>query len=407
MKTELVLVCILAMTSVACADSMRSTENIRIGALVPISGEWASNGKQIEAALTIGSEDLNKFLGEIGSDKRIVLVVEDTKADPVRALEELKTLHEQGMKIVIVGSTSAELQAMKEYADENGIILIGTSSTAPSLAVPGDNIIRLVTDDACQGKVMAEVLASHNIKDLIPIYRDDLWGQDLLNATRECFEARNGMVGKGVAFKPNSTSYLAEVEALGAEVKNASAIYGADKVGVYLISFDEGAKIMALAARDPVLSSVRWFGSDGIANLAELAQNSALAQFAVKTGFITPVYAGEEGRALYKNLSEAIMRITGSKPNAYAVTAYDALWIAMEAELLAGSGNTSQLRAALLQIVNNYCGATGRYMLNEAEDRDFADYSLLQVEKTDKGCAWKKVGLYYADFNESGLEWMD
>ncbi|MCX6668614.1 MAG: ABC transporter substrate-binding protein, partial [Methanothrix sp.] len=169
MKTELILVCILAMTSVACADSMRSVENIRIGALVPISGEWASNGKQIEAALTIGSEDLNKFLGEIGSDKRIVLVVEDTKADPAQALEELKTLHEQGMKIVIVGSTSAELQAMIEYADENGIILIGTSSTAPSLAIPGDNIIRLVTDDACQGKVMAEVLASHNIKDLIPI----------------------------------------------------------------------------------------------------------------------------------------------------------------------------------------------------------------------------------------------
>ena len=187
--------------------------------------------------------------------------------------------------------------ALKDYADREEILLVGSSSTAPSLAIPNDNIIRLVTDDTCQGKVMAEVLASRNIKDLIPIYRDDLWGQDLLNATRESFEARNGLVGKGVAFKPNSTSYLAEVEALGAEVKNASAIYGADKLGVYLISFE--------------------------------------------------------------------------------------------------------------QVANNYCGATGRAMLNEAGDRDFADYSLLQVEKTDKGCAWKKVGLYYADFNESGLEWMD
>ncbi|VVB68895.1 Receptor family ligand binding region [uncultured archaeon] len=311
------------------------------------------------------------------------------------------------MKIVIVGSTSAELQAMKEYADENGIILIGTSSTAPSLAIHGDNIIRLVTDDSHQGMVMAEVLAARNITNLIPIYRDDLWGQDLLDATEDCFKAKKGVVASGVAFKPNATGYSAEVEALGAEVKNASATYGADRVGVYLISFDEGAKIMALAARSPVLSQVRWFGSDGMANLPDLAQNSTLAEFAIRTDFVAPVYAGEEGRQLYKNVSAAIEHITGSNTNAYAVTAYDALWMAAEAELLAGGGNTSQLKAALLQIVNNYCGATGRYMLNDAEDRNFADYSLLQVEETDKGCAWKKVGLCYADFNESGLEWMD
>jgi len=84
--------------------------------------------------------------------------------------------------------------ALKDYADREEILLVGSSSTAPSLAIPNDNIIRLVTDDTCQGKVMAEVLASRNIKDLIPIYRDDLWGQDLLNATRESFEARNGWI---------------------------------------------------------------------------------------------------------------------------------------------------------------------------------------------------------------------
>jgi branched-chain amino acid transport system substrate-binding protein len=405
MKAALFVVCILAITSLAYADSIGNTNSIRIGALVPISGEWASNGKQIEVALEIGSENLNKFLEEIGSDRRIVLAIKDTKADPAQALDELKTLHEQGLKIVIVGCSSAELQAMKDYADENGIILISTSSTAPSLANPGDNIIRLVTDDSCQGKVMAEVLAFRNITDLIPIYRDDLWGQDLLNATRKSFEAKSGIVAKGVAYKPSSTSYSAEVEALGAEVKNASIVYGKDRVGVYLVSFDEGADIINLAAKDPILSSVKWFGSDGIANLAELAQNSTLAQFAVKTGFITPVYAGEEGSPLYANLSEAITAITGSKPNAYAITAYDALWMAAEAELLAGNGNTSQLRLAFEQIANSYCGATGRTMLNEAGDRDFADYALLEIKKSDNGYFWNKVGLYYADFNESGLEW--
>jgi branched-chain amino acid transport system substrate-binding protein len=105
-------------------------------------------------------------------------------------------------------------------------------------------------------------------------------------------------------------------------------------------------------------------------------------------------------------VSNSVKKATGSKPSAYAVAAYDALWIATEAELLAGNGTFPQLKAAYVQIADNYCGATGRTMLNEAGDRDFADYSLLAVKEMNGKYAWEKVGLFYADYNESGLEWI-
>ena len=109
---------------------------------------------------------------------------------------------------------------------------------------------------------------------------------------------------------------------------------------------------------------------------------------------------------MLQDVSNSVKNATGSEPSAYAVAAYDALWIATEAELLAGNGNFSQLKAAYEQIADNYCGATGRTMLNQAGDRDFADYSLLAVNETDGKYAWKKVGLFYADYDESGLEWI-
>ena len=409
MNARLLLMCIMAMfalTFTAWADSPKNMENISIGALVPLTGDWASSGEQIRAALAMGSEDANRFLGEIGSDKRVVLVLLDTKDNPATALERLSAFHDQGMKIVIAAGSSQELQAMKDYADREGVILVASSSTAPSLAIPGDNIYRLVTDDTHQGEVMSRVLASGNISAIIPIARDDVWADDLLKATGKGFSAEKGTALDGVRYAPNSTDYSADVRALSVKVKEAVARYGADRVGVYLVSFEEGDRIMALAAKDPVLASVKWFGSDGIAKQPSLVQNSTVAGFAAKTEFIAPIYSGEEDRQLYKNVSNFIKKATGSEPSAYAVAAYDALWIATEAELLAGNGSVSQLKAAYEQIADNYCGATGRVMLNEAGDRDFADYSLLAVKETDGKYAWKKVGLFYEDFSGSGFEWI-
>ncbi|RQW79166.1 MAG: ABC transporter substrate-binding protein [Methanothrix sp.] len=407
MKMGILLICLLAMIVAAGAESSKNMENISIGALVPVTGDWATSGEQAKAALEVGLADVNQFLKNIGSDKRVVLTVADTKADPTTGLEKLTALHEQGMNTVIVAGSSREVQAMKDYADENGVLLIASSSTASTLAIPGDNIYRLVTDDTHQGEVMEQVLASRNISAIVPMARYDVWADDLLKATEKGFSARNGTALDAIRYAPDSADYSASVKALSKRVKETVARFGADKVGVYLLSFEEGSKIMALAARDPVLSSVKWFGSDGIANQADLVENGTIADFAVKTDFVAPIYSGADNRQLYKDVSNSVMNATGSEPNAYAVTAYDALWIATEAKLLAGNGSISQLKAAYEQIADNYCGATGRTMLNEAGDRDFADYSLLAVKETNGKYAWKKVGLFFANYDESGFEWID
>ena len=74
----------------------------------------------------------------------------------------LKQLAAKNVKIVIGPATSAELQAIRKYADENGILLISPSSTAPSVTIrgnneynhgiPGNNVFRLVPDDTHQSQ---------------------------------------------------------------------------------------------------------------------------------------------------------------------------------------------------------------------------------------------------------------
>jgi len=398
MKSYLILYCLICIMAVAnagyAADSER--QEIRIGTLLPITGDWASQGAISNVALTVAADDVNGFLKDIGSSWRVNLTIEDTRTDPETALQELKGLGRQQISMVIAAISSSELNAIKDYANANNIIIIGTASTSPSLAIPGDNIIRLVPDDVNQGKAMAELLKLENISAIIPIARGDIWGEGLLNATKSSFEGYGGVVLEGVTYKPGfDLSY--GINKLSFIVKEGKSRFGPGRIGVYMVSFDEAIPLMAMASRDSELSSVRWFGSDGIANASILVENSTAAQFAYKTGLVCPIYGVLPGQLIrnmsdYENVIEEIRQQTGSSPSGYALASNDARGSASESMILGGSGNTSQLKEALTNVANRFTGITGPLSLNDAGDRESATYQFLAVNKTNNNYFWQIAG---------------
>ena len=67
----------------------------------------------------------------------VTLSVKDTATEPATALEGLTALHEEGVKLVIGPYASSQVRAVKEFADQNGIVLISPLSTSTALAVAG------------------------------------------------------------------------------------------------------------------------------------------------------------------------------------------------------------------------------------------------------------------------------
>ena len=133
---------------------------VTFGAIPPVCGISSSLGEAEEVALQIAVKDVNTYFSKINSTTRIELIVKDTQTNPAISLEMLKQLAAKNVKIVIGPATSGELQAIREYANENGILLISPSSTAPSAAIrgnneynnriPGNNVFRLIPDDTHQ-----------------------------------------------------------------------------------------------------------------------------------------------------------------------------------------------------------------------------------------------------------------
>src|SRR5829696_7529406 len=114
---------------------------------------------------------------------------------------------------------------------------------------------------------------------VIPIWRTDVFGNNLQTSLKEKFEK------------------------LGGKVNDAVSQYGADKVGVHIVAFDEIVPIMIQANRHQDLQSVRWYGSDGSAQNEGLIKNVEAAEFAVKTNFLNPIY-GVEASDSFNKLEE-------------------------------------------------------------------------------------------------------
>jgi len=376
---------------------------ITIGALLPLSGTLSSYGQEADAAVRIAVQDVNKHLAESGSTKRAGLVIEDTKTDPVVALERLKALHKKGIRIVLGPTTSAEVSAVKQYADENGMLVVSIGSTAPDLAIPDDNVFRLVPDDRNQAQVVAQQMWDDGIRVVVPMWRTDIFGNNLQRLTAEDFEKLGGMVVDGIGYDPpvgdfssslhriNFIVWEQNLKSLTAKVNGAVKQYGGDKVGVYIVAFDEIAPIMIQADRHPELSQVKWYGSDGSAQNSGVVKNGEAAQFAIKSKFLNPIY-GIEKTEDFKALETKIVDEIGRVPRSYSEVTYDALWVAALTLDSYNGTQASDLRGAFLHTANTYVGVTGSTELNGAGDRKSGSYEFWAVKTVDQNTfKWKSI----------------
>jgi branched-chain amino acid transport system substrate-binding protein len=259
-------------------------ENV-IGVLLPLSGDIAESGEASRVALEVAAGDINDYFASIGSDYRVRLHIEDTKTDPAVALEKLKKLDAQGIKMVIGPGSSAELEAIRTYADEHGIIIVSILSTAPSLAIPGDNVFRFVPPDTYQADAMASLFELDGITMVVPVSRGDVWGDKLRNLTAMAFESRNGTVYGGARYTPGQEDYTGLVMELDVQVGQAVAAHGKENVCVYAVTFNEIVPIMTAAAETENLTTVRWYGCDGNGLLNSLTTTGDAARFAARTNF--------------------------------------------------------------------------------------------------------------------------
>ena len=389
-------------TKTVTAGAGGLTGEIPIGAIIPLTGVLASFGQNNKVAAEIAVEEVNEYLEKIGAGWRLKLYVEDTETKPSVALEKLMALHSKGVKVVIGPMASSGVKAIKEYADSNKILVISPSSTSPALAIPDDYIFRFPPTDELQGKIAPRFAKNIGATHIIVVWRGDAWGDCLADVVKKRATELGIEVAKEIRYAPEATEFSAEVATLANAVDNlVSSGVSPDKIVVVVIGFEEVRGILLDAAEYDVLWEVRWFGSDGTALSSKLIEDPKVAEFSAAVRFVNPI-AGSETEGFWR-LVEKVKERIGRIPESYSVNTYDAIWIIAHALLITDRYDGEALKNVFMDVVDQYYGANGHIVLNEAGDRAYANYLLWEIVKTDGEYEWERTGMY--DYETDTMKW--
>ena len=391
-----------------------SRKDFVVGAILPYTGSFSSIGKSVKVALEKAEYDVNKHFEEMNSSSHFNLLMANSKTSPEESLVAIKKLHENGANIIVGPATSIAVSGAKDYADANDIILLSYSSTSSLLSIEGDNLFRLVPDDTYQGKIVAEKMINDGIKVIVPIWRGDLYGNELYKSTKSNFEKLGGEVEEGINYKPHTGKFATSLhrinflmwnqplEKLNAIVADAVKKYGANSVGVCIISFDEITPILIQSTLYENLGKVRWYGADKIAQNHQITKNIDSASFAMKTNLSNPLYSiDSESKKLHdleKILEKQLHEVSSIT---YPALAYDSYWIAAlsldKNNTTFSNSNNKNLTESFKEIIRETAdsfdeGISGKIKLNKAGDRIGGNYDFWIVAKDNdtQNYVWEK-----------------
>jgi len=362
---------------------------VNIGLILPLSGDLATHGLENLEGSRFGVVEFNKHLEEIGAPWTLKMTSEDSATSPVIALEKLTALNAKGIKMIVGPETSSNIRNMKGYSDSNNMLLVSCCSSAPALAIPNDSVYRLVPDDSNQGTALSKLIQHEGIKVLVPVWRGDTWGDGLSDATTSSFVKRGGEIDEGVRYNPESPEFSASTSLLAEKVQGYVDKYGKDKVGVLFLGFAEILQFTQSASQHEILDDVRWFGPGANTKEHKLIEDPIGLEFSTNVQFTTVQFAASKNPT-YDKVQAHLTETLGTEPNTFVHSSYDAVWIIGLAILETQSTDVTKIKSVISDIAENYSGAIGPTILNEAGDLAQADYEIWGI----RGGEWVLLGQY-------------
>ncbi|UCH70722.1 MAG: ABC transporter substrate-binding protein [Candidatus Bathyarchaeota archaeon] len=374
------------------------TGEIELGAILSLTGDLATFGENEKIAAEFAAEQVNVLLEELGADWTLTIVPEDTQTKPDICLEKVESLAARGIELIIGPLSSAEVRNIKTYCDNNKILAISQSSTAPDLAIADDYILRFCpTDKLGQGPAIARIMYDDGKRYIIPVTRNDAWGKGLQDATEDRFNDPdlNGTFLDGVLYDPEATEFSTEAASLRTKVSDAIAAYGADEVAVLHISFEEVTGFMTACAEYDELDDVVWYGSDGTCTSGAMLENPAVRDFAMSVEYLCTIFGPAPIGTKWGMVRQRGLDVLGREPESYSYAIYDIVWAYAYALLIVDEYDAEAIKDVIPDIVavEAYIGASGKVTLDEFGDREAGDYDIWQITEiaTDE-YDWKAIG---------------
>ncbi len=327
-----------------CSKKKQEAKEIKVGAILPLTGDNAVYGIAIKNGIELGAEEINRNGGIKG--KKITVIFEDDRAEPSQTISAFTKLTQiNKVPLILGGVFSASSLAIAPLAQRDRVVLLSPTSSAVELTNAGPWFFRIYPSDTYDGSFLAK-FAFENLKarSATVLYLQ----VSSTTAIAKVFEQEFSSLGGKIVLFEGHAEGTADFRATLSRLKGVKADIA------FLPSYLKEMAIMLKQSKelgiDPQFLSISTFNDPKILELAGNAAENVL--------FSTPYFDPTSSDGLSRSFVNVFRTKYNETPNIWAGYGYDVIRVASKAIESADKYTPEQIREALGHI-SGFPGVTG------------------------------------------------
>ena len=324
MKTLIKFFAILILNLCPIYQNALSSDKIKIGLIVPLTGEYSEIGNSIIKSTRMA---INKI-----DDNRIEIIPKDTRSNPIDALRVSKNLHEEGIRIIIGPVFNESTKYLDELKDITFLSFTNKIIDNPSNVISAGvnaisqiNTIKKFSNDknlkrsiflipkTDYKKEIEVAIVKSNIKLKDVFFYDKeptLLTKQIEELTR--YSQRKRRLKDEIKKLENSS--IQNKEKKIEKLKKKDTLGGINFDSVIIADFDEGLKSVATSLLYTDVSSKR---------ISYITLNQWFDKTLLKETSLQPIYFPSINKENYNEFTNNFLNIYNSKPNQLSFLSYD------------------------------------------------------------------------------------
>jgi len=376
---------------------------LKIGSLLPSTGDLASIGQAMIASVPLLVETVNQCGGVNGAP--VTLVAADDQTDPAAGAEAMTKLAEVDNVAGVVGSFASSVSAAAiPIAVRNKVMLISPGSTSPVFTGRAKNgefqgyWARTAPPDTYQAQALAKLAHERGMKTAATVVINNDYGVGFEREFTQAFQKLGGTVTNGdkpTRYDPKATTFKTEVQAAFAGKPAALAAILYAETGSLLL---KAAYELGLSKGVQILLTDGVYSPDFPAQVGKAADGKFILAGALGT------VPGADGKAL-----DALTQLWTAKEkrpvSAYVPHSWDAAALLVLAAQAAKANTGEAIHSKVREVANgpgepvtdvcrglellrqgktiNYQGASGNVDI-DANGDVVGSYDVWQVQEDGK-----------------------
>jgi branched-chain amino acid transport system substrate-binding protein len=345
----IILVIVFLAITITKLNTSDNSKEIKIGVIASLTGPGAYFGEQFINGLNIAIEEINDNGGI--KNKKIKLIIEDSKTDNTTALTVAKKLVEiDNVSIILGDSWNSTTLTIMPYINQKKIVMISPNASL-DVFTKDDYFFRLVPKTSDFMKVLAEYANKNDIKTVAFARASGVFGEEHYTDFKSEFEKLGGKIVADETFDVKSTDVRSELMKIKDKTPDAVFDLHASGPSVGLL----------ISQAEQLGIKTKYIGTWSVENSALLKQYGKEIE-----SIIYPFMFDGENSKTTKLFSEKII-LDNKTMDFFIASGYDIANIITDTIKNTGSTDSDKIKDELLRI-KEYDGVSGKFSFDKNGD---------------------------------------